>query len=208
VYVIEQLARHLSSSAAVTLAVRRGPTRPVAGVRVLDAPHLSDEELPDANVVIGGLAQPDPERLLELPPCKGAPLFLMQGYGTPENPRVTSMLERRPRVLAVSRFLADRAARHGCEVELTPPGLERSIFNPGALTGQRAPIVTMMTHTIDWKATDDGLTALAQVRTAMPAAELRLFGARPQNAATVANLEALHLGELSRPQVAQLLRER
>ena len=130
-YVIESLARELARSTAVNLAVRKGPTRPIAGVRVLSAPGLSAEELPDAEVVIGGLAQPDPERVLALPASKGVQLFFFQGYGTPGNPRVTAMLERRPRVLAVSSFLLERARGHGCEAELVRPGLERTMFHAG-----------------------------------------------------------------------------
>jgi glycosyltransferase involved in cell wall biosynthesis len=176
VYVIEQLARHLSRSAEVTLAVRAGPTRPIAGVRVLGAPNLNAHELPDADVVLGGLAQPDPERVLALPAGKGALLFLLQGYGVPGNPRVSAMLERRPRVLAVSSFLAERAREHGCEVEQVAPGLDRSIFHAGPPSEKRKPVVAMLAHTIGWKATDDGLAALAQVRAAIPEVELVLFG--------------------------------
>ena len=121
-YVIESLARGLAASTAVNLAVRKGPTRELAGVRVLPAPRLTAEELPDAEVVIGGLAQPDPERVLELPPGKGAPLFFFQGYGTPENPRVTGMLERRPRVLARLEFPARARARPRLRGRAVPAG--------------------------------------------------------------------------------------
>jgi Glycosyl transferases group 1 len=210
VYVIEQLARHLADSAEVTLAVRRGPTRPIEGVQVLDAPRLSAEELPDADVVIGGLAQPDPERVLDLPPGKGAPLFLFQGYGTPGNSLVTGMLRRRPRVLAVSRFLAKRASEHGCEVELVRPGLDRTTFAAGEPCARRAPVVALMTHALDWKATEDGLSALAHVRATVPELEVRLFGADAPEVnlcAPEVNLCAAHLGKLSHPHVAELLRE-
>jgi glycosyltransferase involved in cell wall biosynthesis len=200
VYVIEQFARALASTAVVTLAVRREPLRAVEGVRVVHAPRLAGEELPDADVVIGGLAQPDPERVLELPAGKGVPMFFFQGYGTPENPRVTRMLERRPRVLAVSSFLAERARARGCEAELIRPGLDRELFHPGEPQGKRGPVVTMMTHTTDWKATDDGLAALELVLAAVPGVELRLFGGvAPEIASTF-------LGRLSREQVAELLR--
>lgn len=200
VYVIEQLARHLAGSAVVTLAVRKGPVQPLAGVTVLHAPRLSAEELPDAEVLIGGLAQPDPELVLELPPAKGVPLFFFQGYGTPGNPRVTAMLERRPRVLAVSRFLFERARGHGCEAELFRPGLERSVFYPGPPADERAAVVAMMTHATDWKATPEGLAALAQVRAAVPEVELILFGALEPD------IPSTFLGRLNAPEVGELLR--
>ena len=198
---IEQLARHLSGLAEVNLAVLRGPTRVVEGVRVIEAPRLQADELPDADVLIGGLAQPDCERLLDLPASSGTPLFLFQGYGTPGNPKVTEMLKRRPRVLAVSSFVAGRAREHGCEVELTRPGLDRATFAGGEPCARRAPVVAMMTHALDWKATADGLAALAEVRARVPAVAVRLFGA----STPAAELCAPHLGALSRSGVAQLL---
>jgi Glycosyl transferases group 1 len=199
--VIEQLAQELSVSMEVNLAVRKEPLRPIEGVRVLHAPELSAEELPDAEVVIGGLAQPDPERVLELPPSKGAQLFFFQGHGTPDNPRVRQMLERRPRVLAVSSFLIERASSHGCEAELIRPGLDRSSFYPGPPCEQRKPIVAMLTHATDSKATEDGLAALACVRAAVPEAELRLFGGvKP-------DIPCAFLGRLSPAQVGELLRD-
>jgi hypothetical protein len=201
VYVIEQLARHLAGSMQVNLAVRSGPLRPVDGVDVLPAPRLSPEELPDAEVVIGGLAQPDPERVLELPPSKGAPLFFFQGYGTPQNPRVTAMLKRRPRVLAVSTFLLERARDHGCEAELIRPGLDRSTFHEGPPGEARRPIVAMMTHATDWKATEDGLAALSLVRVALADAELRLFGA------VEPDIPSTFLGRLSAAEIGELLRD-
>jgi hypothetical protein len=201
VYVIEQLARHLAGAMQINLAVRKGPTRPLPGVRVLRAPHLTAEELPDAEVVIGGLAQPDPDRVLAMPPRKGTPLLFFQGYGTPENPRVIRMLERRPRVLAVSRFLLERARGHGCEAKLIRPGLERSLFRPGPPNEQRAPVIAMMTHATDWKATDDGLAALTRVRSAVPEAQLKLFGG------VEPAIPCTFLGRLSLTEVAELLRE-
>lgn len=198
---IEQLALMLSSSMEVNLAVRKDPLRPIEGVRVLSAPRLDAEELPDAEVLIGGLAQPDPERVLELPPSKGAQMFFFQGYGTPDNPRVTGMLRRRPSVLAVSSFLVERARSHGCEAELIRPGLERSIFHPGPPDRRRGPLVAMMTHATDWKATDDGLNALTRICAAVPEVELRLFGVLEPD------IPSTFLGSLSRAQVGELLRD-
>ena len=185
----------------VNLAVRKDPLRPLDGVRVLHAPRLDAEELPDADVVVGGLAQPDPERVLELPPSKGAQLFFLMGYGIPGNPRVMQMLDRRLRVLTISNFLLQGPRDHGCEAELIRPGLDRSIFYPGRPNGRRGPVVAMMTHAIDWKATEDGLGALTRVRAAVPEVELRLFGVQEPD------FPATFLGRPSRAQVADLLRE-
>ena len=110
------------------------------------------------------------------------------------------MLERRPRVLAVSSFLLERARVHGCDAELIRPGLERSTFYEGPPGEQRGPVVTMMTHATDWKATADGLAALARVRAAVPEVELRLFGALQPS------IPSTFLGRLSPSGVAELLR--
>jgi glycosyltransferase involved in cell wall biosynthesis len=103
-------------------------------------------------------------------------------------------------VLAVSSFLLERARGHGCEAELFRPGLERSVFYAGPPAEQRAALVTMMTHATDWKATSDGLAALARVQAAVPEVELRLFGALEPS------IPATFLGRLSAPRVAELLR--
>jgi glycosyltransferase involved in cell wall biosynthesis len=200
---MEQLAHALAGSIDVNLAVRKEPLRAIESVNVMHAPRLDAGELPDAEVVIGGLAQPDPERVLGLPPSKGAQLFFLQGYGTPDNPRVRRMLELRPRVLAVSSFLVERARGHGCEAELIRPGFERSIFHPGPVERERRPVVAMMTHTIDWKATEDGLSALARVRAAIPGVELKLFGGFEPDRISPSTF----LGRLSRAQIGELLRE-
>jgi glycosyltransferase involved in cell wall biosynthesis len=205
VHVLEQLACHLADSMQVNLAVRRGPLRALAGVNVLEAPSLDAQELPDARVLIGGLAQPDPERVLALPPGKGAPLFVFQGYGSVGNPRVSAMLERRPRVLAVSSFLVERARASGCPAELTRPGLDRTTFFAGPPCEEREPVVAMMTHANAFKAMDDGLETLARVHAAVPAAKLVLFGGeQPPPGRLPAT--ASFLGELSREQVGTLLR--
>jgi glycosyltransferase involved in cell wall biosynthesis len=232
VYVLEQLARHLADALAVNVAVRRGPARPIEGVRVFDAPNLSAEELPDAELVIGGLAQPDPERVLSLPPEKGTPLFAFQGIAG--NPRVRAMLEGRPRVLAVSSFLLEQAQAHDCEAELARPGLERSLFYAGIPCAERKPIVAMVTHADAGKAMDDGLRALRLVQQELPGVELLLYGAHPPDPPdppdpsgpdlgaptdldapndlgaprldTSPRLDARFLGERSRAQVGELLR--
>jgi glycosyltransferase involved in cell wall biosynthesis len=203
VHVIEQLARHLTPLLEVGLAVRRGPTRAIEDVKVIEARQLNAEELPEADVLVGGLAQPDAERVLAMPASKGQPMFLFQGYGTPGNPRVTAMLERRPKVLAVSSFLAGRAGSHGCQVELIRPGLDRELFAAGEPCAQRPLAVAMMTHATDWKASEDGLAALTLVRAAMPDVELLLFGA---SGPPGGDLGARHLGQLAPDRVAALQR--
>ncbi len=203
VYVIEQLAAHMARLPGVrmvTLAVRRGPLRVVGGVEVIAAPLLDAGELPQAEVVIGGLAQPDAERVLALPVECGSPLFLFQGYGGIGHARVEELLRDRPRVLAVSRYLLERARAQGCRAELVRPGLDREVFRPGPPCARREPLVAMLTHDDEGKAIEDGLRALARVREAHPDVEVRLFGA-PLTREHPYRFD----GALSRPEVGELL---
>jgi hypothetical protein len=176
VYTIERFAVHVAEHADVTLAVRSGPLRPLPGVSTVSAPSLRAEELPDADIIVGGLVQPDAERLLELPPSKGVPMFLVQGWGTYNRSPVPTRMRARPRVLATTDLLADEARRHGCPTERVSFGLDRTIFHPGEPCERRPPRVAMMTHPSPAKGMADGLEALAIVRERFPAVEVHLYG--------------------------------
>jgi hypothetical protein len=101
VYVITELARHLAAAAEVTLVVGKGQHRPIPGVRVIPANGLDPEALPDADVLVGGLAQGTVDQVLGLPARVGTPVFLFMGYGAPGSTAVRLALARRPRVLAI-----------------------------------------------------------------------------------------------------------
>jgi glycosyltransferase involved in cell wall biosynthesis len=178
VYVIEQLARKLAATVDTTLLVRRGPVRPIPGVRVRAAGRLSASTVPRADVLVGGVAQGTFAEYAALPPSCGQQVFLFQGYGTPGDARVRNALAERPRLLTVSDWLAVDAQAHGCRVAQFRYGLDRSLFFPGRACEERPPVVAMMCHTLDWKGGADGLAALTRVRDEVPEVELRLFGTR------------------------------
>jgi glycosyltransferase involved in cell wall biosynthesis len=203
VYVIEQLARHLAGELDVTLAVKKGDTRPVDGVRVVAAAGLAGEAFPQADVLVGGLAQGDPEAYARLPPDRGRRVFLFQGYGTPGAPAVKRGLERRPDILAIADWLVDDARAHGCRARYFAPGLDHDVFTPGEPCGRRRPVVAMVSHRSGWKGTDDGLAAAAKVREDFPEAEIRIFGA-PRPDAPVGFLPEL---DGQRERIARLWRE-
>lgn len=176
VYTISQFALQLAGEAEVTLAVGKGPLCELAGVRVIAARELVAEELPDADVLIGGLAQGNVDGVLELPRRLGTPVFMFQGYGRPGNPAVREALSRKVRVLTIADYLTDEARRAGCAVEPVAVGLDRQVFAPGPAAETRAPSVAMITHGLDWKGSDDGIDALQRVRAACPEAEILFFG--------------------------------
>lgn len=176
VYVITELARHLAAAAEVTLVVGKGQRRPIPGVRVIPANGLDPEALPDADVLIGGLAQGTVDQVLGLPARVGTPVFLFMGYGEPGSTAVRLALARRPRVLTIAEFLAADARRAGCAVEPIAVGLDRGLFAPGREASARQPLVAMISHKTDWKGTADGAEALREVRAACPQAEVVYFG--------------------------------
>jgi glycosyltransferase involved in cell wall biosynthesis len=178
VYVISELARNLATEADVTLVVGRGELSPLPGVRVIPANGLDPAGLPDADVLVGGLAQRPVDQVLALPGRVGVPVFFFQGYGKPGSPVVREALERRLPVLPISHFLAEDAWRAGCLAEPIALGLDRGLFAPGTRAETRAPIVVMISHKTDWKGTEDGIAALRHVREVCPEVEIRIFGHR------------------------------
>ena len=202
VYVISELARNLASNAEVTLAVGRGRLTALPGVRVIPTEGLDPDRLPDADVLVGGLAQGTVDRVLALPARVGTPVFLFQGYGTPGNPRVRAALDKRVRVLPIAAFLAEDARRADCLAEPFAVGLDRHVFAAGPPAETRAPSVAMISHQVDWKGTADGIAALRLVRAACPDAEILVFG-EPQEALPGRFVEGLsgrrdRIGELLR----------
>jgi glycosyltransferase involved in cell wall biosynthesis len=164
VYTILQYAQLLSTRHEVTIAVGKGETRDIEGCAVV--PLRSAD---DADVVVypADWNAPIPE---------GEPVCYLQGFGTPGNPTVYANLKRRHLVIASANWLAEEARAEGCQAVHVPYGIDRSSFFPGEPVGNRSPSVLMMTHTIDWKGTQDGLDALEYVRLRVPAVEVTLFG--------------------------------
>ncbi len=179
VYTIEQFSRHLSrrirvyvvSKTAVTLGARAS-TR-LAGGRL----SLLSNGLPEADVLVVPADDPAGLDLLSFSPRKGVPVLFLQGFGRPPGAAAAEAnLRHAERVVGVSAWLVDAARRRGCRAELVPPGLDPSLFFPGPPAEFRAPVVTLMTHTKDWKGTADARVAFEAVRAKEPAARFRSFG--------------------------------
>jgi glycosyltransferase involved in cell wall biosynthesis len=182
VYVIDRFACGLAQSMDVHLAVQKGDPGSLPGVTVGEAPDLDPAQLPDADVLLVPADSPAAEHLYSLPPRKGRPVLLFQGYGTPGSPVVSANLKRADVAIAVASWLTGEAARYGCEAVHVPLGFDRDLFAPGPPAGRRAPLVALLAHSVSWKGTEDGLAALAEVRRAMPETQVRLFGpSRPES---------------------------
>jgi glycosyltransferase involved in cell wall biosynthesis len=167
VYAIHQYARLLAANPnyVVTVAVGKGEREAVPGCSV-----VSLESAPASDVVI----YPADLSFQWLP--SGAPVCFLQGFGTPGNPTVDRNLRRRHPVIASAEWLVWEAKRRGCAAYHVSYGVDRDIFFPGSPAGERDQSVLMMTHSIAWKGTEDGLEALSLVRSEFPNVQVRLFG--------------------------------
>jgi glycosyltransferase involved in cell wall biosynthesis len=200
VYAIERFAAGLARTMTVTLVVEKGDPGELPGVDTQRAGALEPDELPDADLLVVPADAKAGERLYSLPSSKGRPVLLFQGYGTPGSPVVSANLDRADVAIAVASWLIDDAARHGCRALHVPYGFDRDIFFLGPPAERRAPLVAMLVHSVEWKGTEDGLAALAEVRRAMPETQVRLFGASAPDSPFP------FVGALDRGAVGELLR--
>jgi Sulfotransferase family/Glycosyl transferases group 1 len=201
VYVIEQLARHLSARLATSIVVRGdGPLRQVPGVELRCAAKLDPAALPPADVLVYPADMSDAGLLCELPASAGRPVMFFQGYGTPGSPVVAANLAAAESSVAIAHWLVEDARRVGVPCVYVPQGLDRAVFAPGPKSSERPPRVTLMTHRLDWKGVEDALTALSLVRAARDDVEVALFGSEPVEG------EGSFLESPTRPEVATLLR--
>jgi glycosyltransferase involved in cell wall biosynthesis len=201
--VIEQFARHLAAHLAVSVVVREGVPRPLAGVEVRAAQRLDAEALPAADVLVYPADMRDAALIFDLPADRGRPVMLFQGYGTPGSPVVEANLSAAASAVAVAHWLVEVALGHGVPCAHVPEGLDREVFAPGRPARERPPRVSLMTHRLNWKGLSDALEALALVRAARSDVEIVLFGTE-----RVEGVEGVgsFLDSPSRPEVAAVLR--
>lgn len=176
VYAIQKFAGCLAKSMKVHLVVQRGPVQLVPGVEVLASASLEPDELPDADVFVLHADSPDGEKVAALPDEKGRKCLFFQGFGTPGNPVVLENLQRGFFVIASARWLADEAEKIGSRSVHVPHGLDQELFFSDGCEKRNPKLVSMMTHTLDWKATGEGLQALEMVKESHPDVEVVLFG--------------------------------
>lgn len=189
VYAIHQYASLLAGTHDVTLAVAHGDLMSVPGCRVVpvDQASFSDVVVYPADLPIDDLP-------------RGHPVCYLQGFGTPGNPEVIRNLGRRHHVIASARGLVQEAERRACPSAFVPYGIDTDVFYPPSWAKDRAPIVLMMTHGVDWKGTDDGLRALGIVRSDLPDAKILLFGGLQPD------FESDFVLAPTRPEVAAMMR--
>lgn len=200
VYAIEQFACHLARELEVSAVVRNVAVQPIAGVSVRSAAVLDAHTLPAADVLVYPADMADAEGLFELPGEVGRPVMLLQGYGTPGSPIVSTNLDRGGETVAVAHWLLDDALRHGASCAYVPYGMDRHLFCSGPPVGERPPRVSLMTHHLDWKGLADALEAVSLVRSARADVEVVCFGVEPVD-------DAVHfMSRPTREEVAALQR--
>lgn len=201
VYVIEQLARHLSSRVKTSILVRGdGPLRPIPGVEVCSAPRLDFDALPSAEAVVYPADMGDAGLFSEMPARAGRAVMFFQGYGTPGSPTVAANLQAAESCVAIAHWLVEDARLKGVPCVYVPQGLDRSVFSPGPRPSRRRPVVSLMTHRLDWKGLEDAIAAISLVRSACADVEVTLFGSERVEGT------GSFLASPSRPEVAALLR--
>ena len=176
VYAIQQFARYASPLTEVHVVVAKGEPVPIEGARVHGPDALARLELPEADALLIPADMRGAERLFGLAPDRGAPMLLFQGYGTSHDPVVHANLVLASHAICTASWLVDEAVGAGCTATLVRYGLDRRLFSRGAPTDARDWVVAMMTHTLAWKGTEDGLEALRLARSEIPEIEVRLFG--------------------------------
>jgi glycosyltransferase involved in cell wall biosynthesis/GT2 family glycosyltransferase len=173
---IQEFARRASGLTDVHVVVAKGEPTPIEGVHVHGPDVLASLALPDADALLIPADLRHAERLFGLPPDRGVPMLLFQGYGTPHDPVVAANLVLAPHALCTSSWLVDEAVRAGCTASLIRYGLDRTVFAPGPPTEERGALVAMMTHPLEWKGTADGLEALRLAKRDHAEIGVRLFG--------------------------------
>jgi glycosyltransferase involved in cell wall biosynthesis len=206
VYVIEQFARHVADEHEVCLVVRERPVRSIPGVDVRWAERLDAHTLPPADVLVYPADMPDAALLQDLPARLGRQVLFFQGYGTPGSPVVEANLAAAGEALAIARWLHDLALARGVPCAYVPQGFDCEVFAAGEAQSQRAPLVSLMTHRLDWKGLDDALQALELVRATRPDVQVCFFGTQPTGGVGVLEGLGTYVPNPTRPEVAALLR--
>ncbi len=201
VYAIQQFCRYLAPVMQVNLVVQKGPDRPVPGVNVYLSKFLRASEIPDGDAIILYADCPDGEAFKELPSTKGKKWLFLQGMGVHENPVVTWNLRRGWPVIACSTWLVGKAIRHGARGLHVPYGLDSEIFRIQGKEERNTKLVSMMTHDLRCKGTEDGLKALDIVQRSLPDTEVVLFGAK------VPQCDFDFMDRPNRSEIASLFRE-
>jgi GT2 family glycosyltransferase/glycosyltransferase involved in cell wall biosynthesis len=188
--------------------VAKGEPRALPGVTVHPSSAFRELALPPSDVLLIPADLEGAETLFGLAPEFGAPIILLQGYGFPDAPLVEANLVGAPHVICTASWLVARAQRAGASTSLVRYGLDRSIFSPGPDAATRGPVASLMTHTLNWKGTADGLAALALAQTRLPDLQVRLFGKADPAGFTPAPANASYLPSPNRlSQVAAVMRE-
>lgn len=152
-------------------------------VQMLWVPSLNRRYIPEADAVIATAWQ-TAERVVEYPPSKGKPFYLIQSWETWDGPeeRVRATWKAPLTKVVISQWLREMAKQLGVECSYIPNGLDFDKFGLDTPTQKRNPKqVMMLYHSYPVKGSADGLQALRIVRERVPDLRVSLFGTPTPN---------------------------
>ncbi len=171
---------------------------PEVSVRLVS--DLRESNLPSADVIIATAFQ-TAFAVNEFGAEKGRKFYLIQHFedwtGDSETVRASWQLPMHK--IVISRWLLDLANEWGenSNASYIPNGLNFSEFYlTRPIEARDYPLVAMMTHTLPFKGTADGLEALRLLRERLPQAKAILFGVGPRPAEAPAWCEYVQLPTL------------
>lgn len=152
------------------------------GVRLVWAPSLNADHVPDGDAVIATAWQ-TAEWAAAYPKSKGKKFYLIQSleaWAGPED-RVMATWKLPMTKVVISRSLEQVALSRGEPCVYVPNGLDFDVFGlDSPIESRRPDSLFMLHHSKPWKGTRDGLLALRQVLDRHPKALIRLFGTGPE----------------------------
>ena len=141
-------------------------------------PSLSERFIPEADVVVA-TAWETAEWVEGYSESRGRKFYLIQHLEDwcGDRERVLNTWKLPFKKIVISRWLGEIAKSLGEEYCYIPNGLDFQCFGVDRKVEQRNPFnILMLHHTLDWKGTKEGMSALDQVHLRMPDIQLTLFG--------------------------------
>ena len=139
---------------------------------------LREAHIPEGDAIVA-TGWPTAEYVAGDRPDKGEKFYLLQHYETwwgPEE-RVRGTWQLPLHKIVIARWLEEIARDLGESSTYIPNGLDFQAFGCDApIRDRNRPHVLMLSHSMEWKGTADGLKALAHARRAVPDLTTTLFG--------------------------------
>jgi len=143
---------------------------------------LHERNIPDGDAIVAS-GWPTAEYVADYSSTKGRKFYLLQHYETWWGPeaRVRATWQLPLCKIVIARWLEAIAHQLGETSIYVPNGLDFDAFGCDVPVRERQrPEVLMLSHSMEWKGTSDGLKALEVARRAVPNLTATLFGVQPE----------------------------